>query len=106
MSALGHSLPIRLVSASRDVRSSPKADIRFQRNTWMMTRVFDGKTKGLTRDDILDNITFYWLTNTEVSSARLYWENKLGFFAPKNVQIPPAIKTLPDIVGIAGDTLV
>jgi hypothetical protein len=49
----------------------------------MMTRVFDGKTEGLTRDDILDNITFYWLTKTGVSSARLYWENKLAFFAPK-----------------------
>jgi pimeloyl-ACP methyl ester carboxylesterase len=51
----------------------------------MMARVFDGKTEGLTRDDILDNITFYWLTKTGVSSARLYWENKLAFFAPKNV---------------------
>jgi pimeloyl-ACP methyl ester carboxylesterase len=62
----------------------------------MMTRVFDGKTEGLTRDDILDNITFYWLTNTGVSSARLYWENKLGFFAPKNVQIPVAVSVYPD----------
>ena len=39
--------------------------------------------EGLTRDDVLDNITLYWLTNTAVSSARLYWENKLGFFAAK-----------------------
>ncbi len=62
----------------------------------MMTRVFDGKPEGLTRDDILDNITFYWLTNTGVSSARLYWENKLGFFAPKNVQIPVAVSVYPD----------
>jgi pimeloyl-ACP methyl ester carboxylesterase len=62
----------------------------------MMTRVFDGKTEGLTRDDILDNITFYWLTNTGVSSARLYWENKLAFFAPKNVQIPVAVSVYPD----------
>jgi pimeloyl-ACP methyl ester carboxylesterase len=62
----------------------------------MMARVFDGKTEGLTRDDILDNITFYWLTNTAVSSARLYWENKLGFFAPKNVQIPVAVSVYPD----------
>jgi len=37
-------------------------------------RVFDGKTEGLTRDDILDNITLYWLTNTAISSARLYWD--------------------------------
>jgi pimeloyl-ACP methyl ester carboxylesterase len=62
----------------------------------MMARVFDGKTEGLTRDDILDNITFYWLTNTAVSSARLYWENKLAFFAPKNVQIPVAVSVFPD----------
>jgi pimeloyl-ACP methyl ester carboxylesterase len=62
----------------------------------MMTRVFDEKTEGLTRDDILDNITFYWLTNTGVSSARLYWENKLAFFAPKNVQIPVAVSVYPD----------
>ena len=62
----------------------------------MMARVFDGETEGLTRDDILDNITFYWLTNTGVSSARLYWENKLGFFAPKNVQIPVAVSVYPD----------
>ena len=62
----------------------------------MMTRVFDGKTEGLTRDDILDNITFYWLTNTGVSSARLYWENKLAFFAPKNLQIPVAVSVYPE----------
>jgi pimeloyl-ACP methyl ester carboxylesterase len=62
----------------------------------MMTRVFDGKTEGLTRDDILDSITFYWLTNTGVSSARLYWENKLAFFAPQNIQIPVAVGVYPD----------
>ena len=62
----------------------------------MMSRVFDGKTEGLTRDDILDNITFYWLTNTGVSSARLYWENKLAFFAPQNIQIPAAVSVYPD----------
>jgi pimeloyl-ACP methyl ester carboxylesterase len=62
----------------------------------MMARVFDGETEGLTRDDILDNITFYWLTNTAVSSARLYWENKQAFFAPKNVQIPAAVSVYPD----------
>jgi pimeloyl-ACP methyl ester carboxylesterase len=62
----------------------------------MMSRVFDGKTEGLTRDDILDNITFYWLTNTAVSSARLYWENKLAFFAPQNIQIPVAVSVYPD----------
>ena len=42
-----------------------------------------GNREGLTRDDVLDNITLYWLTNTAISSARLYWESKLDFFAPK-----------------------
>ena len=46
----------------------------------LIARVFDGQAEGLTRDDILDNITLYWLTNTAISSARLYWENKLRVF--------------------------
>jgi pimeloyl-ACP methyl ester carboxylesterase len=50
----------------------------------------------LTRDDILDNITLYWLTNTGVSSARLYWENKADFFNAKNISIPFAISVFPD----------
>jgi pimeloyl-ACP methyl ester carboxylesterase len=50
----------------------------------------------LTRDDILDNITLYWLTNTGVSAARLYWENKAGFFEAKNISIPFAISVFPD----------
>ena len=62
----------------------------------LIARVFDGQTEGLTRDDVLDNITLYWLTNTAVSSARLYWENKLAFFAPKNVAIPVAVSAFPD----------
>jgi len=64
----------------------------------LIARVFDGETEGLTRDDILDNITFYWLTNTGVSSARLYWEKPrdLAFFAPKNVAIPVAVSAFPD----------
>jgi pimeloyl-ACP methyl ester carboxylesterase len=66
----------------------------------MIARVFDGKSEGLTRDDILDNITFYWLTNTAVSSARLYWENKLAFFAPKNVAIPVAVSAFPDDIDV------
>jgi pimeloyl-ACP methyl ester carboxylesterase len=49
----------------------------------------------LTRDDILDNITLYWLTNTGVSSARLYWENKADFFDAKNISIPFAISVFP-----------
>jgi pimeloyl-ACP methyl ester carboxylesterase len=62
----------------------------------LIARVFDGQSEGLTRDDILDNITLYWLTNTAVSSARLYWENKLNFFAPKHVAIPVAVSVFPD----------
>jgi pimeloyl-ACP methyl ester carboxylesterase len=62
----------------------------------MIARSFDGKLEGMTPDDVLDNITFYWLTNTGVSSARLYWENKLQFFAPKNVTIPVAVSVFPD----------
>lgn len=62
----------------------------------LIARVFDGKSEGLTRDDVLDNITLYWLTNTAVSSARLYWENKLAFFAPKGIKIPVAVSAFPD----------
>jgi pimeloyl-ACP methyl ester carboxylesterase len=62
----------------------------------LIARVFAGQTEGLSRDDILDNITLYWLTNTGVSSARLYWENKLNFFAPKHVAIPVAVSVFPD----------
>jgi pimeloyl-ACP methyl ester carboxylesterase len=61
----------------------------------VIARSFDGKPEGLTPDDILDNITFYWFTNTGISSARLYWENKLAFFVPKNVQIPVAVSAFP-----------
>jgi pimeloyl-ACP methyl ester carboxylesterase len=50
----------------------------------------------LTRDDLLDNITLYWLTNTGISSARLYWENKADFFDAKNISIPFAISVFPD----------
>lgn len=62
----------------------------------LIARVFDGQSEGLTRDDILDNITLYWLTNTAVSSARLYWENKFAFFDPKHVAIPVAVSVFPD----------
>jgi pimeloyl-ACP methyl ester carboxylesterase len=61
----------------------------------LIARVFAGQKEGLTRDDILDNITHYWLTKTGVSSARLYWENKLAFFAPKGVEIPVAASACP-----------
>ena len=62
----------------------------------LIARVFDGQKEGLTRDDILDNVTFYWFTNTAVSSARLYWESKLAFFAPKNVPVPAAVSAFPE----------
>jgi pimeloyl-ACP methyl ester carboxylesterase len=62
----------------------------------LITRVFAGQSEGLTRDDILDNVTLYWLTNTAVSSARLYWESHLAFFAPKGVTIPTAVSVFPD----------
>jgi pimeloyl-ACP methyl ester carboxylesterase len=62
----------------------------------LIANVFDGQKEGLTRDDILDNITLYWLTGTAVSSARLYWENKFAFFAPKGIRIPVAVSAFPD----------
>ena len=62
----------------------------------LIARVFDGASEGLTPDDILDNVTLYWLTNTAVSSARLYWESKLPFFAPKGVKLPVAVSVFPD----------
>jgi len=63
------------------------------RSYLMIARVFDGQTEGLTRDDILDNVTLYWLTNTAVSSARLYWDttqisNGAGFFDVRGRQDP------------------
>jgi pimeloyl-ACP methyl ester carboxylesterase len=62
----------------------------------LIIRSFDGEVEGLTRDDILDNITLFWLTNTGVSAARLYWENKLPFFRPKGVTVPAAVSAFPD----------
>jgi pimeloyl-ACP methyl ester carboxylesterase len=62
----------------------------------LIARVFDGVSEGLTREDILDNVTLYWLTNTAISSARLYWESKLAFFAPKGVKLPVAVSVFPD----------
>lgn len=62
----------------------------------MIARTFDGVEEGLGRDDVLDNITLYWLTRTAVSSARLYWENKLAFFVPQGVTVPVAVSAFPD----------
>jgi pimeloyl-ACP methyl ester carboxylesterase len=66
------------------------------RSLEMIARSFDGKAEGLTRDDFLDNVTLFWLTNTGVSSARLYWENKLAFFSPKGVKVPVAVSVFPN----------
>jgi pimeloyl-ACP methyl ester carboxylesterase len=66
------------------------------RSLALIARVFDGQSEGLTRDDILDNITLTWLTNTALSSARLYWENKFPFFGVKGVSIPVAVSVFPD----------
>src|SRR5882724_8682067 len=62
----------------------------------LIAGAFAGKPSGISRDDFLDNITLTWLTNTGVSSGRLYWENKLGFFNQKGVKIPVAVTVFPD----------
>jgi pimeloyl-ACP methyl ester carboxylesterase len=63
----------------------------------LIARVFEGKSEGLTRDDILDNITIAWLTNTGISGARLYWEYwGKGYFNAKGVSIPVAVSVFPD----------
>src|SRR5262245_15696839 len=67
-----------------------------RRSLQMIARSFNGVPEGLTRDDVLDNVTLFWLTNTAVSAARLYWENKSGFFTPKGVKIPAAVSAFPD----------
>ncbi len=74
----------------------------------LIARVFAGEQAGLTRDDILDNVSMYWLTRTAVSSARLYWDNaqtsKAGFFDPKGVQIPVAVSCFPDEIYAAPES--
>jgi pimeloyl-ACP methyl ester carboxylesterase len=65
----------------------------------LITRVFNGQSEGITRDDVLDNLTFTWLTNTGVSGGRLYWENwGSSFFVVKgvNAAIPVAASVFPD----------
>jgi pimeloyl-ACP methyl ester carboxylesterase len=67
----------------------------------LIARAFDGEPTGLTRDDVLDNATLFWLTNTTISAARLYWEatdKKIPLFNPKNVSIPIAVSVFPDDV--------
>jgi pimeloyl-ACP methyl ester carboxylesterase len=66
------------------------------RSLELVSRAFDGEVTGLTRDDVLDAISLFWLTGTAISSARLYWENKLPFFDATNVTIPVAVSVFPD----------
>ncbi len=75
----------------------------------MIARVFAGQREGLSRVDILDNITMYWLTNTAVSSARLYWDTQHtlppgGFFTVRNVKLPVVVTVFPDEIYAAPKT--
>lgn len=67
-----------------------------RRSLELIARSFDGLAEGLTRDDVLDNATLFWLTRTGVSAARLYWENNLPFFTPKGVKVPVVASAFPD----------
>jgi len=67
-----------------------------ERSYELIARAFDGDAGGLSRDDVLDNVTHYWLTNTGVSAGRLYWESKLAFFDVKGVEIPVGVSVFPD----------
>jgi pimeloyl-ACP methyl ester carboxylesterase len=62
----------------------------------LIARVFAGQPGGLTKDDVIDNITLYWLTGTAISAARIYWENKFAFFSAKGVSVPVAVSVFPD----------
>jgi pimeloyl-ACP methyl ester carboxylesterase len=62
----------------------------------LIARAFAGNPGGLSRDDVLDNVTHYWLTNSGVSSARLYWESHLAFFDVKGVDLPVGVTVFPD----------
>jgi pimeloyl-ACP methyl ester carboxylesterase len=74
----------------------------------LIARVFAGGREGLTRDDVLDNITLYWLTNTAISSARLYWDTAQvstgGFFDPRGVELPVSVTVFPDEIYAAPRT--
>ncbi len=67
-----------------------------QRSYELIAHAFAGRPGGLTRDDVLDNITLYWLTNTGVSAARLYWENKVSVINALNIAVPAAVSVFPD----------
>ncbi|GAA2875080.1 epoxide hydrolase [Pseudonocardia halophobica] len=66
------------------------------RSYQLIARAFAGRPGGLSRDDVLDNVTHYWLTNTAISSARLYWENTGAFFDARGVEIPVGVTVFPD----------
>ncbi len=78
------------------------------RSEKMIARAFAGQSEGLTRDDVLDNVTLYWLTNTAISSARLYWDttqvSSAGFFDARGVKIPVAVSVFPDEIYAAPRT--
>jgi pimeloyl-ACP methyl ester carboxylesterase len=101
-----HHLGYAVEMANRPQTLSGLADSPTQLASWiidhdgasmaLISRVFAGQKEGLSRDDVVDNITLYWLTNTGVSSARLYWENKYGFFDIYGVTVPTAVSVFPD----------
>jgi pimeloyl-ACP methyl ester carboxylesterase len=65
----------------------------------LIARTFAGENEGLSRDDVLDNVTLFWVTKTAISAARLYWENTVAgvsFFAVKGVRLPVACSVFPD----------
>ena len=62
----------------------------------LIIRSFNGQAEGLTRDDVLDNVTLFWLTNSGVSASRIYLENKESFWTPKGVSVPVAVSVFPD----------
>ena len=62
----------------------------------LIERAFVGRAGGISRDDVLDNVTHYWLTKSGISASRLYWESHLGFFDIKGVDIPVGVTVFPD----------
>lgn len=102
---LTHGLAYAIMMGSRPQTLVAIADSPIGLATWfldhdarsyeLIERVFDGKSEGITRDDILDNITLTWLTNTAISAARIYWERKISV-VPLNVTIPVAVSAFPD----------
>src|SRR5215210_6483528 len=107
VAALYKTIPTQLFMASHPQTLYGIADSPIGVAAWLLdhdpvsfrliARAFDGEPTGLTRDDVLDNTTLFWLTNTTISAARLYWE---GFaktdLGPKNVSIPVAVSVFPD----------